>query len=143
MTAGTTTESQSRQQEIPDATQTSESPSLLVLANDAVTVAKSFMELAVLELRLALQSLPKILGLLIVAFLLTLFAWLSFSAAVGWLAYTWLGSAGWGIAGFLLMQIIALIACRFLIAAYVQRASLPNTRNFVRNVQENFRDAAR
>lgn len=143
MTAGTTTESQSRQQEIPDATQTKESPSLLVLANDAVTVAKSFMELAVLELRLALQSLPKILGLLIVAFLLTLFAWLSFSAAVGWLAYAWLGSTGWGIAGFLLMQIVALIACRFLIAAYVQRASLPHTRNFVRNVQENFRDAAR
>lgn len=143
MTAGATTETKTSQQEIPTADSATESPSLLVLANDAVTVAKSFVELAALELRLALQSLPKILGLLVVAFLLTLFAWLSFSAAVGWLAYSWLGSAGWGIAGFLLMQIVALIACRFMIAAYAQRASMPHTRNFVKNLQENFRDAAR
>lgn len=143
MTAGAATETKTEQQEIPTNGNASEFPSLLVLASDAVTVAKSFAELAALELRLALQSLPKILGLLIVAFLLSLFAWLSFSAAVGWLAYTWLGSAGWGIAGFLLLQILALIACRFMISTYTHRASLPHTRNFVKNVRENFRDAAR
>lgn len=148
MTAGTTTEAgattnTSEQQEIPTSGNATESPSLLMLASDAMTVAKSFAELAALELRLAVQSLPKILGLLIVAFLLSLFAWLSFSAAVGWLAYSWLGSAGWGIAGFLLLQVIALIACRFMISAYMHRASLPHTRNFFKNVQENFRDAAR
>jgi uncharacterized membrane protein YqjE len=142
MTAGATTEQKSDQQEIPVGNAT-ESPSLMVLASDAVTVAKSFVELAALELRLALQSLPKILGLLVVAFLLALFTWLSFSTAVGWLVYSWLGSAGWGIAGFLLTQIVALIACRFLIATYIKRASLPHTRDFVKNIQENFRDAAR
>ena len=144
MTAGATTQSKAEhQQEIPTAGSATESPSLLVLASDAMTVAKSFAELAALELRLALQSLPKIFGLLVVAFLLSLFAWLAFSTAVGWLTYTWLGSTGWGIAGFLLLQIVALIGCRVLIAAYLHRASLPHTRNFVKNVQENFRDAAR
>lgn len=143
MTAGATTEPKTDQQEIPAGSTASESPSILALAGDALVVAKSFMELAALELRLALQSLPKILGLLVVAFLLSLFAWLSFSAAIGWLAYSWLGSAGWGITGFLLLQIVALIACRFLMAAYLHRASLPHTRQFVKNVQENFRDAAR
>lgn len=143
MTAGATTEPKTDQQEIPTGSTASVSPSILALAGDALVVAKSFMELAALELRLALQSLPKILGLLVVAFLLSLFAWLSFSAAIGWLAYSWLGSAGWGITGFLLLQIVALIACRFLMAAYLHRASLPHTRQFVKNVQENFRDAAR
>lgn len=143
MTASATTESKTHEKEIPPGADVPESPSLMVLANDAVTVAKSFMELAALELRLALQSLPKVLGLLIVAFFLALFAWLSFSAAMGWLAYSWLGSLGWGITGFLLLQIVALIVCRVLIASYLHRASLPHTRNFVKNVQENFRDAAR
>lgn len=143
MTAGATTESKTDHREIPVDSNVSESPSLLVLAGEAMTVAKSVVELAALELRLALQSLPKILGLLVVALLLSLFAWLSFSAVVGWLTYAWLGSAGWGITGFLLMQIVALIACRFLIAAYMRRASLPHTRHFVKNIQENFRDAAR
>lgn len=142
--AGTTSEPKTDQQEIPTGAKPEDSsPTILGLAGDAMTVAKSFAELAALELRLALQSLPKILGLLVVAFLLLLFAWLSFSAVVGWLAYSWLGSAGWGIAGFLLMQIAALIACRYLVAAYVHRASLPHTRSFVKNVQENYRDAAR
>jgi hypothetical protein len=115
----------------------------MVLAGDAVSVAKSFLELAALELSLALQSLPKIMGLFVVIFLLSLFAWLSFSAAVGWLAYAVLGTVGWGIAGFLLMQLIALIICRYVVATYLKRLSLPNTRDFVKTVQENFREAAR
>ncbi len=125
------------------ATDSAEKPSLMVLAGDAVSVAKSFLELAALELRLALQSLPKIMGLFVVIFLLSLFAWLSFSAAVGWLAYALLGTVGWGIAGFLLIQMIALIICRYLVATYLKRLSLPNTRDFVKTVQENFREAAR
>lgn len=125
------------------ATDCAEKPSLMVLAGDAVSVAKSFLELAALELRLALQSLPKIMGLFVVIFLLSLFAWLSFSAAVGWLAYALLGTVGWGIAGFLLIQMVALIICRYLVATYLKRLSLPNTRDFVKTVQENFREAAR
>ncbi len=125
------------------ATESAEKPSLMVLAGDAVSVAKSFLELATLELRLALQSLPKIMGLFVVIFLLSLFAWLAFSAAVGWLAYALLGTVGWGIAGFLMIQVIALIICRFVVATYLRRLSLPNTRDFVKTVQENFREAAR
>jgi len=125
------------------ATDSPEKPSLMVLAGEAVTVAKSFLELASLELRLALESLPKIVGLFVVIFLLALFAWLSFSAAVGWLAFAVLGTVGWGIAGFLLIQIVALIICRYLVATHLKRLSLPNTRDFVKTVQENFRDAAR
>ena len=143
MTADTATDTRREGAQTSAAGDASPSPSLMVLASDAVTVAKSFLELAALEVRLALQTLPKILGLLVIAFLLSLFAWLSFSTAAGWLAYVLLGSVGWGIAGFLLLQIVALIACRFVLATYMQRVSLPHTRDFVKNMQENFREAAR
>jgi hypothetical protein len=141
MTASTDTEN--RNEEALASGAASENPSLLVLAGDAFTVAKSLVELAALELGLALQSLPKIMGLFVVIFFLSLFAWLSFSTAVGWLAYVFLGSAGWGIAGFLLLQIIALLVCRALITTYTRYMSLPNTRDFVKTMRENFRDAAR
>ncbi|MCR6651856.1 MAG: hypothetical protein NVV73_10365 [Cellvibrionaceae bacterium] len=101
------------------------------------------MELVALEFSLAIGSLPKIVGLVIALFFLSLFAWLSIAAAVGWLAYALLGSAGWGIAGFLAMQIIALLVCRSLMATYVKYLSLPNTRDFVKTMRENFREATR
>lgn len=116
-------------------------PSFMVLAADALTVVQSLVQLVLLELRMAAQSVPKILGLAVVAFFLTLFAWLSLSAAVGWLAYHLLGSVGWGILAFLVVQIISLLMCRYLVAIYLRRLTLPNTRNFLKTIQENLREA--
>lgn len=143
MTASTETESRTDETIASNAAEPRENPSLMVLAGDALAVAKSFLELIALELSLAIGSLPKIVGLVVALFFLSLFAWLSIAATVGWLAYVLLGSAGWGIAGFLAMQIIALFICRSLMATYVKYLSLPNTRDFVKTMRENFREATR
>lgn len=119
----------------------SSAPSLVALAADALTVVRSFMQLALLEVGLATQALPRIIGLAVVGIFLTLFAWLSFSAVVGWLAYSFLGSAGWGIFGFLVLQMLALIVCKLLYDMYVRRLSLPNTRNFIKRTGESLHDA--
>lgn len=143
MTVSTDTESRTDDTIASNAAEPKENPSLMVLFGDALTVAKSFLELVALELSLAVGSLPKIMGLVVALLFLSLFTWLSISAAVGWLAYALLGSAGWGIAGFLLMQIVALILCRSLMATYMKYMTLPNTRDFVKTMRENFREAAR
>ena len=109
------------------------SPSILAMAQEALTVSRSFFELASLEFQEATGALPKVIGIAFLAFFFAVFAWLSLSAGIGWLAYLFLGSAGWGILAFLLMQIVSILICRSLITKYVRVLGLPNTRQFIQN----------
>src|SRR5690606_20682518 len=73
-----------------------EASSLLTLTTEAATLVRSFVELLFLELRLAAQAVPKIIGLTITALILSIFAWLSFATGVAWVSSVLFHSIGWG-----------------------------------------------
>jgi hypothetical protein len=124
-------------------TETQSTPSLIALALETASLTRSFLELLILELRLALQAIPRIIGLTVIALLLTVFAWLSFAATVAWVSATVLNSTGWGIAAFLVLQLIALFVCMKLMRRYLQRLSLPNSRHFLKQLEDTFNDPAK
>lgn len=116
-------------------------PSLFTIATDALTVARSFMDLALMEVGLAAQAIPRLIGVAIIGIFLALFAWLSLSVFIGWLAYYFFGSIGWGIGGFFILQIFALFACKIVSDMYVRRLTLPHARSFIKNTGERLYDA--
>src|SRR5687768_998806 len=83
-----------------------DSASLIKLAVETLSLGRSFFELLILELRLAAQSIPKIIFLALAALLLMVFAWLSFAASVAWVSATIFHSTGWGIFAFLVLQLV-------------------------------------
>lgn len=115
-----------------------ETPSLLSLTTEAATLGRSFLELLLLELRLAAQAVPKIIGLTIIALILSVFAWLAFSTGVAWVSAVLFHSTGWGIAAFLAMQLLALFMCLGLASRYSKRLTLPNSRNFIKQIEDGF-----
>lgn len=111
-------------------------PSLVALTLEAASLARGFLELLILELRLAIQSIPKIIGLTAMVILLAVFAWLSFAATVAWSCAALLGSTGWGVGAFLVLQLLALFTCTRLIRRYVRRLTLPNSRRFLKQLED-------
>lgn len=110
--------------------QAPDSSSITELGIQALQLAKNGTELVVLEVLLALQSIPKAIAVAIVAFTILVFAWLAFSAGVAYLAYMLVPHPLAAIAGFLLLQILMLGVCLLLLKHYSKRMTLPNTRHF-------------
>lgn len=115
-----------------------ESASLLKLAGETLSLSRSFFELLILELRLAAQSIPKIIFLALAALLLMVFAWLSFAATIAWISAVVFHSTGWGIFAFLVLQLVALFACAQLIRRFSRRLTLPNSRGFLKQLEDSF-----
>jgi hypothetical protein len=112
--------------------------SLITLAIETLSLGRRFFELLILELRLAAQSIPKIIFLSLAALLLTVFAWLSFAATIAWISAIVFHSTGWGIFAFLILQLAALLVCAQLIRRYSRRLTLPNSRGFLKQLEDTF-----
>lgn len=115
-----------------------EGGSLLKVAVEALSLSRSFFELLILELRLAAQSIPKIIFLALAALLLMVFAWLSFAATIAWVSAVVFHSTGWGIFAFLVLQLVALFVCAQLIRRFSRRLTLPNSRGFLKQLEDSF-----
>lgn len=113
-----------------------EAASLIRLAKETAALTRSFFELLILELRLAAQAVPKIICLGLMALLLMVFAWLSFAATVAWISATVFHSVGWGILAFLVLQLVALFACVAMVRRYSRRLTLPNSRGFLKQLED-------
>jgi len=113
-----------------------EAASLIKLAKETAAVTRSFFELLILELRLAAQAVPKLICLGLMALLLSVFAWLSFAATVAWVSAVVFHSVGWGILAFLVLQLVALFACMFTFRRYSRRLTLPNSRGFLKQLED-------
>jgi hypothetical protein len=113
-----------------------ETASLIKLAKETASLTRSFFELLILEVRLAVQAVPKIICLGLMALLLMVFAWLSFAATVAWLSAVVFHSTGWGILAFLVLQLVALFTCMFLVRRYSSRLTLPNSRSFLKQLED-------
>ena len=141
MTSSATQEHTTTSQQIPDSGDPGQgSTSLIALARETYAIAQEFLALLMLELRLAARSVPMIIALAVVGFLLAIFTWLSFAVGVAWIGATLLNSTGWGIAVFLVVHLLALVACRMAIARYVRNLTLPNSRKFLQDVEANLRE---
>jgi hypothetical protein len=103
-------------------------PEWLRLLQLSADVGADLGQLAVLELRLALASLGRML-LLAIAFLpLALLAWLGMSGLPAVLCYEFSGSLALGLLVFLALQLLALWALVTAWARYRKTLALPRTR---------------
>jgi hypothetical protein len=117
--------------------------SLLSLTRETAALAGGFLELLLLELRLAIHAIPRIIGLTLISLVLALFVWLSFAFGIAWSCAFIFGSTGWGILAFFLLQLLALFVCMGLTRKYTRRLTLPNSRNFLRQLEEAFNGAGK
>lgn len=88
--------------------------------------------LLLLEVRLALNSLSRMVFLALVALPLALLVWLALSLLPAVVLYDHTGSATFGVALFLLIQVVALGAVCLALVRYRRTLSLPHTRRQVR-----------
>lgn len=88
----------------------------------------SLIGLARLELQLAVQSAPKILGLALALVPLLKLAWLSFCLLAGWLAYQASGNVAVGLATLLGLQLIVMALFLWQIKRLKAKSTFPETR---------------
>lgn len=114
----------------------------LKLGDQFVTFMGGIVDLARMEVLLAIRTFPKVLMLWLIMMPVILLTWCSFSALTAWAVYALSGQLGWGIFMFFLQQLLLLLSCRWLFTKYRMRMTLPYTRvqveNFVRSVQHGF-----
>ena len=84
--------------------------------------------LAWLELKVALGSLPRMLGLGLALVPLTALTWVSFSILVAWLTYAATGIAAIGLSVLFLLQLGMLLLCVWHLKRLRAQASMPETR---------------
>jgi uncharacterized membrane protein YqjE len=114
----------------------------LKLGDEMVTFLGGIVDLARMELLLAISSFPKVLMLWLLMMPVILLTWASFCVLTAWAVYAATGQLGWGIFMFFAQQLFLLLSCRWLFTKYRARMTLPYTRvqikNFVRSVKDGF-----
>jgi uncharacterized membrane protein YqjE len=88
----------------------------------------SMVSLAWLELRLALQNLPRILGLGLALVPLAGLTWVSLSLLLAWLAYAASGVATVGFVVLFALQLGVLLLCVWQLKRLRKQSSMPETR---------------
>jgi uncharacterized membrane protein YqjE len=100
------------------------------------------VDLARVEILLAIRTLPKLMMLWLLIMPIMLLTWCAFSALMAWSVFAASGQVGLGILVFFLQQVLLLLICRWLFVRYRTRMTLPYTRaqidNFVRSTQDGF-----
>jgi uncharacterized membrane protein YqjE len=100
------------------------------------------VDLARVEMMLALRTVPKVLMLWLLMMPVILLTWCSFSALTAWAVYEASEEIGLGIFMFFMQQLLLLLTCRWLFLKYRVRMTLPYTRaqldTFMRSMNHGF-----
>lgn len=88
----------------------------------------NMLGLARLELQLALQSLPPILGLALALLPLAGLTWISMSILLAWFAYAATGIVAIGLFALFALQLCLLLLCLWRLNKLRERSSFPETR---------------
>jgi hypothetical protein len=104
------------------------------LSTEALNVLAGLSGLALLEVKLATQSLPKYLTTLFIRILLMICIWVSISVCLMWLIYIWTDSVLCGLLVMTTQQIIGFTVCDSIRAIHKQRLTLPNTRHQIQQL---------
>lgn len=94
----------------------------------AADTGASLVKLFMAELRLTMSQMPRLLVLIAVLIPFVIFAWLGISTLVGWLAYVFTESIGWGIAAFTGLQLLCCAAIGLFIKNSSSEVAFPATR---------------
>lgn len=113
---------------------------LSALSKEALNVLAGLSGLALLEVRLATQSLPKYLTALFIRMLLLICVWVSLSVCLMWSIYIWTDSVFCGLIVMTLQQIIGFVVCDSIRAMHKRRLTLPNTRHQIQQLGEKVND---
>lgn len=108
----------------------------LTLAEQALETGNQFYRLAVLELKLAAGDAGRLLAIALAAVPVVILAWVGLSALLGWFAYSASQSVAMGLAGFTLVQVLALGAMVLAAKRYSRSLGLPTTRRQWRAMME-------
>lgn len=103
-------------------------PNWFQLSSETAKVAGAFAQLFAMEFNQALRSIPKMIGVALIAVFFTVCTWLSLSVLAAWSVYSLSHSPLLALAALFALQILALIACAVSINTYKKRISLPHTR---------------
>lgn len=114
----------------------------LNLGEQVVSFVGGIVDLARIEVLIAIRTLPKLVMLWLLIMPIMLLTWCAFSGLVAWSVFAASGQVGLGMLTFFLQQILVLLICRWLFIRYRTRMTLPYTRaqinNFVRSAQDGF-----
>lgn len=99
--------------------------------------------LALAELRLAAGDLRRAVLVSLLILPVLLLAWLGTAALLCWAAFTLSGSAVAALAVFVVLQLLALVWLRSLLAAYRRNLTLPATRQQLKLILEDLQGASR
>ncbi|MEZ5567057.1 MAG: hypothetical protein R3E54_01670 [Halioglobus sp.] len=111
--------------------------------SEYLAVGGELAELATLEIKLAVRSVPTMVMLGLAQLGLLILAWLGFSACLGWLAFALAGQQVFvGLAAFTLLQCLGLYGAYHALNRCVRRLSLPHTRRQVANLVKGDGDLA-
>lgn len=126
----------------PKASWSDDMEQTLKLGDEFVTFLGGIVDLARMEVLLAISTFPKVLMLWLLLMPVILLTWCSFCVLTAWGVYSLTGQLGWGIFMFFAQQVLLLLGSRWLFTKYRARMTLPYTRvqinNFVRSVKNGF-----
>lgn len=108
----------------------------LALAEQALDTGNQFYRLAVLELKLAVGDAGRLLGIVLAAVPVFILTWVGFSTLLGWFAYSVSKSVAMGLAGFTLVQVLALGVMGLAAKHYSRSLKLPTIRRQWRAMME-------
>lgn len=107
---------------------------LSLLSTEALNVLAGLSGLALLEVKLATQSLPRYLTTLFIRILLLICIWVSLSVCLMWSIYLWTDSVLCGLIVMTAQQIIGFIVCDSIRKMHRHRLTLPNTRHQIQQL---------
>lgn len=112
------------------------------LGQQFVGLIGGIIDLARVEMELAIRTFPKVLMLWLLMMPIILLTWCAFSALIAWAVYAVSEELGAGMLVFFILQILLLFSCRWMYAKYRKSMTLPYTRahidNLVRRAQHEF-----
>ncbi|PLW81996.1 hypothetical protein CWI75_12975 [Kineobactrum sediminis] len=98
------------------------------MLQQTLATGRQLSELLQLELKLAVGDGLRLLGVLLAMVSLVILAWLGLSVLLAWLAFLGSGSVALGLAGFLVVQLLALLLLWRAARVFQRSLGLPATR---------------
>ncbi len=106
----------------------------LALGEQLIASLASAFNLAGLEARLAMQTLPKLILIWLLMAPIILLVWCSFCGLVAWVVFALSGQLGLSFFAFFVLQVVLLLICRWLYGLYCNRMTLPHTRSHINDL---------
>lgn len=100
----------------------------------AQTTGRQLSTLLQLELKLALADGQRLLGALLAMVPLVILAWIGLSVLLAWLVFLGSSSVSLGLAGFVLLQLLALVLLWRAVRVFKRSLGLPATRRQLRAI---------